>query len=109
LAGVLAVAALASAANAWWNHWGLNFVCFTAVAAAAGLALRAGGGRLLIAFRSAWLLAAAVFGLWALIIFTNQFHGRPPASEIYFVGCWAVACALSMLGLSFDTRRSEAE
>jgi hypothetical protein len=108
LAGTLAVVAGASAANAWRNHWGLNWVCVLAVVAAGVLAARATGRHLLIPLRSVWALAAAVFGLWSLILFTNQFHGRPPPSDVYFISGWATACVLSVVGLSFDKRRTGA-
>jgi peptidoglycan/LPS O-acetylase OafA/YrhL len=105
LAGLLAIAAVASAANAWWNRWGLNWVCVLAVAVGVALGARATAHRRFVPLRAAWAVAAAVFALWSLIILINHYHGQPPPSDVYVMACCAAACALSVLGLSFDTRQ----
>lgn len=108
LSGLLAVSAAASAVIPWWNVWGFDFVSGLAVVTAIGLALRAWGPRPLVPLRSAWALGVAVFGYWTVVLLSNQFHGRPPRSDLYLIFGWAMSCAMSVLGLLFESRRSAA-
>jgi hypothetical protein len=56
--------------------------------------------------RLPWIASAAVFGLWTMIVLSNQFHGRPPRSDVYVVALAGASCVLSALGLAFDDANS---
>ncbi|HZL38257.1 MAG TPA: hypothetical protein VFC78_23280 [Tepidisphaeraceae bacterium] len=103
LSGVLAVFFGSSAFFAWWSGWRVNFFCVAAASAAVAMGLRAWKPPRIILRRSAWALASVVCGLWTILFFSNQFHGQPPKSDTYLMGCWALSCSISILGQLFDT------
>jgi hypothetical protein len=58
--------------------------------------------------RIAWTGAVAAFGLWTAILLSNQFHGRPPPSDRYFLVCSGLAGVLSACGMALDPRQPSA-
>jgi hypothetical protein len=102
LAGFLAMSATAAACYAWWNRWGVNLFCGIAMVAAIALALRAWDRRSLLPHRAPWCVAIVAFALWTILVLANQFHGRPPASDLYLMASLAVCCSASVTGMLFE-------
>jgi MFS family permease len=102
LAGFLAMSAVAAACYAWWNRWGVNFFCGIAMVAAIALALRSCDRRSRLPRRTPWCMGIVAFALWTILVLANQFHGRPPASDLYLLAGLAVCCSASVIGMLFE-------
>jgi hypothetical protein len=80
----------------------LNFLATLTLVSMIAMILRAGGLRPRILRRTGWIIAVAIFGLWTLILLSNQTHGMPPPSDRYVIAVGAVGIVLSALGLALD-------
>ena len=108
LAGVLATAAFASATLPLWYGWGFHFFCGLTSVTAVALLMRVFGWSAFLSYRWVWVLALATFALWTFVVVSNQFHGRPPASDIYLIYGWVSVTLLSLLGLAVEAPRTAA-
>src|SRR4051794_21583861 len=108
LAGILSLAAGALVVYVTWEGWRFAFLRCVTLGVAAGLMWGTLISRRDWVRWSAWVGAVLVFGLWTVIVLSNQFHGRPPVSDRFLIAGCAVACAFSAVGLALTLRRGDA-
>jgi hypothetical protein len=109
IAGVLSIAATALTACVLGQGWHRHRPVIACAAALLGLAAALLAWRTATraapASRIAWITALAAFALWTTIVLSNQFHGRPPPSDRYFIACFGISGLLSACGIAFDPQR----
>jgi hypothetical protein len=101
IAGILSITAFGIAFNSWWSRWGFSSICIVTIFAGIAMMSRALSARSFAHRRLPWIASAAVFGLWTMILLSNQFHGRPPRSDLFVIAVSGASCVLSSVGLAF--------